>query len=72
MGCIGAQEGFVIIAIIVVVMGAGRLPQIGDSLGRSILNFRRAINGTDEIDVTPPKQVEAGEGENDDDEARPA
>ena len=60
MGCIGPQESIVILGILVVIMGAGRLPQLGEAMGRSLLNFRRAISGKDEVDVTPPKQVEAG------------
>jgi sec-independent protein translocase protein TatA len=59
----GFQEGLIILAIVVIIMGVGRLPQIGDALGRSLLNFRRSVRGEDEIDVTPPKQVDAGEDE---------
>lgn len=66
MSCIGFQEGLIILAIVVVIMGASRLPQIGDALGRSILYFKRGLMGTDEIDVTPRKQVDSGEREDDD------
>lgn len=70
MGCsgIGFQEGLIILGVIVVVMGAGRIPQLGDALGRSILNFRRAMRGQDELDVTKSKRIEPGE---DDDESNP-
>lgn len=64
MSCIGLQEGVIIVAVVVLIMGAHRLPQIGDALGRSLLNFRRALKGTDEIDVTPRK-VEPGPSEDD-------
>ncbi len=61
MGCAGLnlQEVLVIILVGTLVMGAGRLPQLGDALGRSIRNFKRALRGENEIDVTPkpPKQV---------------
>lgn len=61
-GMIGPQELLIVLGILVVVMGAGRLPQIGDALGRSFLNFKRAVKGADEIDVTPrDKQVGPGE-----------
>lgn len=59
MGCIGPQEGLVIIGIIVLLMGVNRLPQLGAAVGRSLISFRRAIAGKDEVDVTP--QVEPGE-----------
>ena len=61
VGCAGLnlQELLVILFVVVLVMGAGRLPQLGDALGRSIRNFKRALRGDNEIDVTPkgPRQV---------------
>jgi sec-independent protein translocase protein TatA len=38
-----------------VVFGASKLPQLGDGLGRAIKNFKRAVQGTNEIEVTPKK-----------------
>jgi len=46
-------ELLVILVIVIVIFGAGKLPQIGDALGRSIKNFKRASAGKDEIDVSP-------------------
>ena len=54
----GMGELLIILLIVLVIFGANKLPQIGDSLGRSIRNFKRATNGSDEIEVS--KQVEAG------------
>ena len=59
-GQLGMGELIVLLLIVVVVFGAGRLPQIGDALGRSIKNFKKAVNNTDEIDVSPKKEI--GEG----------
>lgn len=59
---IGPQEGIIILGVLVVVFGASRLPQLGDSMGKSFINFKRALKGGDEVDVTPEKkQVEPGE-----------
>jgi len=38
----GMGEWLIILAIVLLVFGAGKLPSIGDSLGRSIRNFKRA------------------------------
>ena len=46
----GPWELAIILAIVLVVFGAGRLPQIGSSLGRGMRAFRRGINGTDDSD----------------------
>lgn len=52
MGCPSFQESLIIIAVLALVFGATRLPQLGDALGRSIRNFKRAMKGENEIDVT--------------------
>jgi sec-independent protein translocase protein TatA len=43
----------VIVLIIVVVIFSRRLPEIGESLGKGIRGFRKSIQQSDEIDVTP-------------------
>ena len=42
-----------IVFVIVLVLFNRRLPEIGQSLGRSVRKFRRALSEADEIDVTP-------------------
>lgn len=49
----GMPELIVILVIVLVVFGAGRLPEIGGALGKSIRNFKKASDGKDEIDITP-------------------
>jgi sec-independent protein translocase protein TatA len=63
---LGMGELLVILVIVIVIFGAGKLPQIGDALGRSIKNFKRASAGKDEIDVSP-KQGELSEKSKSDD-----
>jgi len=45
---IGWPEALIILAIVLIVFGAGKLPQIGGALGKSIREFRRAKDGLDE------------------------
>ena len=52
----GMPELIVILVIGLVVFGAGRLPEIGGALGKSIKNFKRASDGKDEIDISPKKE----------------
>jgi len=71
----GMGELIVILLIVLVVFGANKLPGIGDALGRSIKNFKKAsaVDGDEEVKA-PAKQVAAGkaqqqiEGEADDGE----
>ena len=53
----GMGEMLIILVIVLLVFGAGKLPQIGDSLGRSIKNFKRAAAGDDELDVSKKKEI---------------
>jgi sec-independent protein translocase protein TatA len=54
----GMGELLVILVIVLIVFGAGRLPEIGEGLGRGIRNFRKAVKAPDEIDITPDKDEE--------------
>ncbi|ACM19590.1 twin-arginine translocation pathway protein, TatA/TatE family [Geotalea daltonii FRC-32] len=55
----GMPELIVILVIVMVVFGAGKLPEIGSALGKSIKNFKRASDGKDEIEIKPTKDDEA-------------
>jgi sec-independent protein translocase protein TatA len=50
---LGIGELLVILVIVMIIFGAGRLPELGEGLGRGIRNFRKAVSKPDEIDVTP-------------------
>jgi sec-independent protein translocase protein TatA len=50
---IGVPELIIILVIILVVFGAGKLPEIGSALGKGIKNFKRASEGKDEIEIKP-------------------
>ena len=43
-GSLGLPELFVILLIVLVVFGAGKLPQLGKGLGEGIANFKDGIN----------------------------
>jgi sec-independent protein translocase protein TatA len=42
MGRIGLPELVVILAILALIFGAGRLPELGRGIGRAIRNFKDA------------------------------
>jgi sec-independent protein translocase protein TatA len=56
---IGMPELIIILVIILIIFGAGKLPQIGEGLGKGIRNFKKATTKEpEEIDVTPKKNEE--------------
>lgn len=58
MGGLGFPELVVILIIVLVIFGGGKLPQIGDALGKSIRNFKKAATGDDEDHKPPPESAE--------------
>ena len=61
LGGIGLPELIVILVIVLIIFGAGKLPQIGEGLGKGIRNFKKATRDKEEIDVTPKKPEEISE-----------
>jgi len=47
----GMPELIVILVIVMIVFGAGRLPELAGAMGKSIQNFKRATEGKDDIEV---------------------
>jgi sec-independent protein translocase protein TatA len=51
MGSIGMPELIIIMVIALIIFGAGKLPQIGENMGKAIRNFKSATEG-EKIDLT--------------------
>jgi sec-independent protein translocase protein TatA len=47
----GMPEMIVLLVIVLVVFGAGKIPEIGGAVGKSIRNFKKASEGKDEIEI---------------------
>ncbi|NOX25667.1 MAG: twin-arginine translocase TatA/TatE family subunit [Deltaproteobacteria bacterium] len=47
---LGMPELLVILVIVVIIFGAGKLPEIGSGIGRGIKNFKDAGKKSDEPD----------------------
>ena len=61
LGSLGLPELLVIFLIVLVIFGAGKLPQLGKGLGEGIKNFRSAMKaGAEGTDSEKPtsKEVE--------------
>ena len=59
---IGPGELVLIFAVVLLLFGAKRVPEVARSLGRSITEFKRAMNSTvsdieDAISTEPPKAI---------------
>jgi len=55
MGSVGMPELIIIMVIALIIFGAGKLPQIGENLGKGIRSFKNSMEDKEEIDVSPKK-----------------
>lgn len=49
---LGFGELALILVIVLIIFGAGKLPDIGEGLGRGIRSFRKEMKAPDAIDIT--------------------
>jgi len=59
-GLFSPMHLIVILVIVLIIFGPGKLPELGNSLGKSIKNFKKAMDDPDgKIDAEPvAKKVE--------------
>ena len=60
---IGYGELVIVLVIVLLIFGVGRLPEVGNSLGKGLREFRKAVTGGDS-DAKQEKEPESPEGEN--------
>ena len=60
---IGMPELIVILVIVLIIFGAGKLPEIGAGIGKGIKNFKKAMHDSD-------KELSSGKRSNNEDESQ--
>jgi len=59
---LGMPELLVILVIVVIVFGAGKLPEIGSGIGQGIKNFKKATRDAGKQEKIEEKDKEGGSG----------
>lgn len=54
---IGMSELVIILIIVLIIFGAGKLPEIGKGLGKGIKNFKNAVAGNDDENDEKKKEI---------------
>jgi len=58
---IGVPELIVILVIALVIFGPGKLPEIGNALGKGIRDFKKAFEGADDDVKKVDSKTDAGD-----------
>lgn len=56
---LGTSELMIILILVLIIFGAGKLPQVGASLGKGLRSFKEGIKGEGESSSTPERSVAA-------------
>lgn len=61
---LGTQELLIILVLVMIIFGAGKLPQVGSALGKGLRNFKKGVNESD-AEIEEGKVEEIPEKKND-------
>lgn len=56
---LGAPELIIVLVIVIIIFGVGRLPEIGSALGKAIRGFREASSRDDSPESGEPSDKES-------------
>jgi sec-independent protein translocase protein TatA len=57
---VGPTELIIILVVVMIIFGVGRLPEIGGAMGKAIREFRSTVSGAKEDEPEDQEAVEAG------------
>ena len=60
-GSMGITELVLILFIVLVIFGAGKLPQLGEGLGKAIKGFKKSVHEADVIELEASRQEAQGQ-----------
>ena len=55
---IGIPELLIILVIILIIFGVGKLPEIGSALGKGIKNLKKSVSDNSDSSEPPAKKTE--------------
>lgn len=57
-GSLGFTELILILIIVLIIFGAGKLPQLGEGLGKAIKGFKKSVHEADAIEAEADAQAQ--------------
>jgi sec-independent protein translocase protein TatA len=61
LGMSGGWEWLVVLAIVVILFGGKKIPELAKGLGKGIKNFKQEMKEVEEVAPDAPKKVEKSE-----------
>ena len=56
---LGTTELIIILVLVMIIFGAGKLPQVGGALGKSLRNFKDGVKeGEEDLDSKDPDKID--------------
>ena len=59
-GSLGFTELILILVIVLIIFGAGKLPQLGEGVGKAIKGFKQSVHEAEAFDIDPQAQAQEG------------
>jgi sec-independent protein translocase protein TatA len=59
-GSMGFTELILILFIVLIIFGAGKLPQLGEGFGKAIKGFKKSVHEADAIEAEAQAQAQPG------------
>ena len=60
-GSLGFTELILILFIVLIIFGAGKLPQLGEGIGKAIKGFKKSVHEADMIEAEAQAQAQQAE-----------
>lgn len=60
-GSLGFTELILILFIVLIIFGAGKLPQLGEGIGKAIKGFKKSVHEADQIEADALAAQEAAQ-----------
>lgn len=57
-GSLGFTELILILFIVLIIFGAGKLPQLGEGVGKAIKGFKKSVNEAEAVDLEAQNSAE--------------
>src|SRR5215467_14358904 len=57
-GTMGISELIIILAIVLIIFGAGKLPQIGEGVGKALKGFKKEVHDIPQPDAVPTEAIQ--------------